>query len=102
MHGCSLIRHFMMASLTLQGMKVCGLKCWFKKMEQVFEICKCAEDDKVKFAISPGAREAMMTTEILPATLNPKVGTELWTLNLKGDDIEATTTIFPRNGLDVS
>ncbi|GKD53790.1 hypothetical protein Tco_1287177, partial [Tanacetum coccineum] len=22
-----------------------------KKMEQVFEICKCAEDDKVKFAM---------------------------------------------------
>ncbi|GJT87172.1 hypothetical protein Tco_1068889 [Tanacetum coccineum] len=30
---------------------VVGLKRWFKKMEQVFEICKCAEDDKVKFAI---------------------------------------------------
>ncbi|GKA31627.1 hypothetical protein Tco_0717932 [Tanacetum coccineum] len=28
-----------------------GLKRWFKKMEQVFEICKCAEDDKVKFAM---------------------------------------------------
>nr|GFB75458.1 reverse transcriptase domain-containing protein [Tanacetum cinerariifolium] len=28
---------------------VVGLKCWFKKMEQVFEICKCTEDDKVKF-----------------------------------------------------
>ncbi|GKB52446.1 putative reverse transcriptase domain-containing protein [Tanacetum coccineum] len=30
---------------------VVGLKCWFEKMEQVFEICKCAEDDKVKFAV---------------------------------------------------
>ncbi|GJT00439.1 hypothetical protein Tco_0821608 [Tanacetum coccineum] len=30
---------------------VVGLKCWFEKMEQVFEICKCAEDDKVKFAM---------------------------------------------------
>ncbi|GJW77496.1 hypothetical protein Tco_0139178 [Tanacetum coccineum] len=28
-----------------------GLKRWFEKMEQVFEICKCAEDDKVKFAM---------------------------------------------------
>ncbi|GJX82852.1 hypothetical protein Tco_0332333 [Tanacetum coccineum] len=65
---------------------VVGLKRWFKKIEQVFEICKCAEDDKVKFAVctfegraltwwnrkcfrigtllmlirSPGARKAMM------------------------------------------
>ncbi|GKA59469.1 hypothetical protein Tco_0758782 [Tanacetum coccineum] len=30
---------------------VVGLKRWFEKIEQVFEICKCAEDDKVKFAI---------------------------------------------------
>nr|GFA97482.1 hypothetical protein [Tanacetum cinerariifolium] len=30
---------------------VVGLKRWFKKMEQVFEICKCTEDDKVKFAM---------------------------------------------------
>ncbi|GJS43002.1 putative reverse transcriptase domain-containing protein [Tanacetum coccineum] len=30
---------------------VVGLKRWFKKMEQVFEIYKCAEDDKVKFAM---------------------------------------------------
>ncbi|GKF27684.1 putative reverse transcriptase domain-containing protein, partial [Tanacetum coccineum] len=30
---------------------VVGLKRWFEKMEQVFEFCKCAEDDKVKFAI---------------------------------------------------
>ncbi|GKE15311.1 putative reverse transcriptase domain-containing protein, partial [Tanacetum coccineum] len=30
---------------------VVGLKRWFEKMEQVFEICKCAEDDKVKFAM---------------------------------------------------
>ncbi|GJV37563.1 hypothetical protein Tco_1410040 [Tanacetum coccineum] len=26
-----------------------GLKRWFKKMEQVFEISKCAKEDKVKF-----------------------------------------------------
>nr|GFB01390.1 hypothetical protein [Tanacetum cinerariifolium] len=30
---------------------VVGLKRWFEKMEQVFEICKCTEDDKVKFPI---------------------------------------------------
>ncbi|GKD65630.1 hypothetical protein Tco_1307738 [Tanacetum coccineum] len=30
---------------------VVGLKRWFEKMEKVFEICKCAEDDKVKFVV---------------------------------------------------
>nr|GEY08723.1 putative reverse transcriptase domain-containing protein [Tanacetum cinerariifolium] len=30
---------------------VVGLKRWFEKMEQVFEICKCTEDEKVKFAM---------------------------------------------------
>ncbi|GJU03196.1 hypothetical protein Tco_1113534 [Tanacetum coccineum] len=30
---------------------VVGLKRWFEKIEQVFEICKCAEDDKVKFSM---------------------------------------------------
>nr|GEX07424.1 putative reverse transcriptase domain-containing protein [Tanacetum cinerariifolium] len=30
---------------------VVGLKRWFEKMEQVFEICKYTEDEKVKFAM---------------------------------------------------
>ncbi|GJS73865.1 putative reverse transcriptase domain-containing protein [Tanacetum coccineum] len=30
---------------------VVGRKRWFEKIEQVFEICKCAEDDKVKFVV---------------------------------------------------
>ncbi|GJX32990.1 putative reverse transcriptase domain-containing protein [Tanacetum coccineum] len=30
---------------------VVRLKCWFEKIEQVFEICKCDEDDKVKFVV---------------------------------------------------
>ncbi|GJT99653.1 putative reverse transcriptase domain-containing protein [Tanacetum coccineum] len=73
---------------------VVGLKRWFEKMEQVFEICKCAEDDKVKFAMCtfegraltwwngnvqtlglananqiPWSNvKAMMTTEYCPAT----------------------------------
>ncbi|GJW10442.1 putative reverse transcriptase domain-containing protein [Tanacetum coccineum] len=31
---------------------VVGLKRWFEKIEQVFEICKCAKEDKVMFAAS--------------------------------------------------
>ncbi|GJS03690.1 hypothetical protein Tco_0320198 [Tanacetum coccineum] len=48
---------------------VVGLKRWFEKMKQVFEISKCAEDDKVRFE-------------------------ELWNHTLKGDDIEAYNNRF--------
>ncbi|GKF55774.1 hypothetical protein Tco_0166114 [Tanacetum coccineum] len=35
------------------GMKgVVGLRRWIEKVKQVFEICKCAEEDKVMFAAS--------------------------------------------------
>ncbi|GJX60311.1 hypothetical protein Tco_0291701 [Tanacetum coccineum] len=61
---------------------VVGLKRWFEKMEQVFEICKCAEDDKSNV-------KAMMTTAYCPATEIQRMEQELWTLTLKGDDIEA-------------
>nr|GEX46994.1 hypothetical protein [Tanacetum cinerariifolium] len=94
---------------------VVGLKCWFEKMEQVFEICKCTEDNKVKFVMctlegraltwwngnvqtlglananqTPWSNlKVMMTNEYCPATEIQKIEQELWTLTLKGDDIEA-------------
>ncbi|GJX87827.1 putative reverse transcriptase domain-containing protein [Tanacetum coccineum] len=67
---------------------VVGLKRWFEKMEQVFKICKCAEDDKVNNV------KAMMTTEYFPATEIQKMEQELWTLTLKGDDIKAYSNRF--------
>ncbi|GKE40705.1 putative reverse transcriptase domain-containing protein [Tanacetum coccineum] len=99
---------------------VVGLKRWFEKMEQVFEICKCVEDDKVKFVVCtfegraltwwngnvqtlglananqiPWSNvKAMMTTEYCPATEIQKKEQELWTLTLKGDDIEAYNNRF--------
>nr|GEY75647.1 hypothetical protein [Tanacetum cinerariifolium] len=94
---------------------VVGLKRWYEKMKQVFEICKCTEDDKVKFAMCtlegraltwwngnvqtlglananqiPWSNlKAMMTTEYCPATKIQNMEQELWTLTLKRDDIEA-------------
>ncbi|GJZ44244.1 putative reverse transcriptase domain-containing protein [Tanacetum coccineum] len=91
-----------------------------EKMEQVFEICKCAEDDKVKFAMCtfegraltwwngnvqtvglananqiPWSNvKAMMTTEYCPTTEIQRMEQELWTLTLKGDDIEAYSNRF--------
>ncbi|GJV47101.1 putative reverse transcriptase domain-containing protein [Tanacetum coccineum] len=96
------------------------LKRWFEKMVQGFEICKCAEDDKVKFVVCtfesraltwwnrnvqtlglananqiPWSNvKAMMTTEYCPATEIQRMKQELWTLTLKGDDIEAYNNRF--------
>ncbi|GJW03629.1 hypothetical protein Tco_1562485 [Tanacetum coccineum] len=47
MHGCSYKTFINGKPHSFKGTEgVVGLKRWFKKMEQVFEICKCAEDDK--------------------------------------------------------
>nr|GFB11872.1 hypothetical protein [Tanacetum cinerariifolium] len=99
---------------------VVGLKRWFEKMEQVFEICKCTEDDKVKFVMCtlegraltwwngnvqtlglananqiPWSNlKAIITNEYCPATEIQKMEQELWTLTLKGDDIEAYNNRF--------
>nr|GFA34975.1 hypothetical protein [Tanacetum cinerariifolium] len=93
--------------------------------EQVFEICKCAEEDKVMFAASTFEGRAltwwngnvhtlglvnanripwvefksMMTTEFCPATEIQRMGEELWTLTLKGDDIEAYNNRFHKLAL---
>nr|GFA79491.1 putative reverse transcriptase domain-containing protein [Tanacetum cinerariifolium] len=91
-----------------------------QKMEQVFEICKCTKDDKVKFTMCtlegralrwwnenvqtlglandnqiPWSNlKAMMTTEYCLATKIQKMEQEIWTLTLKGDDIEAYNNRF--------
>ncbi|GJU46910.1 putative reverse transcriptase domain-containing protein [Tanacetum coccineum] len=121
MHGCSYKTFMNCKPHSFKGTEgVVGLKRWFEKMEQVFEICRCAEDDKVKFAMCtfegraltwwngnvqtlglananqiPWVNvKAMMTTEYCPATEIEKMEQELWTLTLKGDDIEAYTNHF--------
>ncbi|GJR62465.1 hypothetical protein Tco_1504627 [Tanacetum coccineum] len=90
MHGCSYKTFMNGKPHSFKGTEgVVGLKRWFEKMEQVFEICKCAEDDKI-----PGARSSMMTTEYCPATEIQRMEQELWTLTLKRDDIEAYNNRF--------
>ncbi|GJR18234.1 putative reverse transcriptase domain-containing protein [Tanacetum coccineum] len=99
---------------------VVGLRHWIEKVEQVFEICKCTEEDKVMFAASTFEGRAltwwngnvhtlglfnairipwtefkmMMTTKYCPTTKIQKMEQELWTLTLKGDDIEAYNNRF--------
>ncbi|GKA64219.1 putative reverse transcriptase domain-containing protein [Tanacetum coccineum] len=62
---------------------VVGLRRWIEKVEQVFETCKCAEEDKTT-----------MTTEYCPAIEIQRMEQDLWTLTLKGDDIEAYNNRF--------
>ncbi|GKA89915.1 putative reverse transcriptase domain-containing protein [Tanacetum coccineum] len=99
---------------------VVGLRRWIEKVEQVFEICKCTEEDKVMFAASTFEGRAltwwngnvhtlglvnanripwtefktMMTMEYCPAIEIQRMEQELWTLTLKGDDIEAYNNRF--------
>ncbi|GJS66897.1 putative reverse transcriptase domain-containing protein [Tanacetum coccineum] len=105
-------------TMNVQG--VVGLRRWIEKVEQVFEICKCAEEDKVMFAASTFEGRAltwwngnvhtlglfnanripwtefksMMTTEYCPTTEIQRMEQELWTMTLKGDDIEAYNNRF--------
>ncbi|GJX89610.1 putative reverse transcriptase domain-containing protein [Tanacetum coccineum] len=93
---------------------VVGLRRWIEKVEQVFEISKCAEEDKVMFTASTFEGRAltwwngnvhtlglvnanripwtefksMMTIEYSPATEIQRMEEELWTLTLKGGYIE--------------
>ncbi|GJZ45048.1 putative reverse transcriptase domain-containing protein [Tanacetum coccineum] len=98
---------------------VVGLRRWIEKVEQVFEICKCAKEDKVMFAASTFEGHAltwwngnvhtlglvnanripwtefksMMTTEYCLATEIQMMEQELWTLDLNGDGHRATTIV---------
>ncbi|GKA49748.1 putative reverse transcriptase domain-containing protein [Tanacetum coccineum] len=99
---------------------VVGLRRLIEKVEQMFEIFKCVEEDKVMFAAStfegcaltwwngnvhtlglvnanriPWTEfKTMMTTEYCPATEIQRMEIELWTLTQKGEDIEAYNNHF--------
>ncbi|GKD04068.1 putative reverse transcriptase domain-containing protein [Tanacetum coccineum] len=101
-------------------MGVVGLRRWIEKVEQVFEIYKCAKEDKVKFTACTFKGRALtwwngnvhtlglvnanripwnefkskMTTEYCPTTKIQIMEHELWTLTLKGDDIEGYNNRF--------
>ncbi|GKE18452.1 hypothetical protein Tco_1426029, partial [Tanacetum coccineum] len=66
---------------------VVGLRRWIEKVEQVFETGKSAEEDKVMFAASTFEGRAL-------TWWNGNIEQELWTLTLKGDDIEAYNNRF--------
>ncbi|GJZ57051.1 putative reverse transcriptase domain-containing protein [Tanacetum coccineum] len=121
MHGCSYKTFTNGKPHSFSGTEgVVRLKRWFEKIEQGFKICKCTEEDKVMFAASTFEGRAltwwngnvhtlglvnanripwtefktMMTTEYYPGIEIQRMEQELWTLTLKGDDIEAYKNRF--------
>ncbi|GKE26665.1 hypothetical protein Tco_1442049 [Tanacetum coccineum] len=76
------------------GMKgVVGLRRWIEKVEHVFEICKCAEEDKVKFAASTFEGRALTWWNGNVHTLGLD-GTRALDSESEGDDIEAYNNHF--------
>nr|GEU81309.1 reverse transcriptase domain-containing protein [Tanacetum cinerariifolium] len=52
---------------------VVGLRRWIEKVEQPFEICKCAEEDKVMFAASTFEGRALTWWNENPTTLHEAI-----------------------------
>ncbi|GJS44284.1 putative reverse transcriptase domain-containing protein [Tanacetum coccineum] len=100
MHGCSYKTFMNGKPHSFKGTEgVVGLKRWFEKMEQVFEICKCAEDDKVKFAMCTFEGRALTWWNGNVQTLGLANGYTRFPWKQR-DDIEAVQQCFT-NGLDV-
>nr|GEU56103.1 hypothetical protein [Tanacetum cinerariifolium] len=66
---------------------VVGLRRWIEKVEQVFEICKCAEEDKVMFVASTFKGHAL-------TWWNGNDGGRDLDLDFEGGDIEAYNNRF--------
>nr|GEU47864.1 putative reverse transcriptase domain-containing protein [Tanacetum cinerariifolium] len=66
---------------------VVGLRRWIEKVEQVFEICKCAEEDKVMFAAITFEGRAL-------TWWNRNDGGRTLDLDFEGGDIEAYNNRF--------
>ena len=99
---------------------VISLSRWFEKIESIFEICACAESDKVKFAACTfidkaltwwngrvksltlpvanamgwEAMKELLIAEYCPRGEMQKLEHELWNLKMKGFDIAAYTSRF--------
>ncbi|GKB43479.1 hypothetical protein Tco_0888421 [Tanacetum coccineum] len=80
---------------SFNGMEgVVGLRLWIENVEHVFEIYKCAEQDKVMFVASTFEGRALTWWNGNVHTLGLANANKLLTLTLKGDDIEAYNNHF--------
>ncbi|GKD23736.1 putative reverse transcriptase domain-containing protein [Tanacetum coccineum] len=80
---------WIMPEVQEETLRMLGELRWIEKVEQVFEICKCAEEDKVMFAASTFEGRAL--TWWNENLLKSNDGASL---TLKGDDIEAYNNRF--------
>ncbi|GJV51648.1 putative reverse transcriptase domain-containing protein [Tanacetum coccineum] len=75
---------------------VVGLRRWIEKVEQVFEICKCTEEEN--FVCWASLLRVSCVTWWMDSELclkpESRMEQELWTLTLKRDDIEAYNNHF--------
>ncbi|GJS69149.1 putative reverse transcriptase domain-containing protein [Tanacetum coccineum] len=102
MHGCSYKTFTNGKPHSFNGTEgVVGLKRWFEKMEQFEGRALTWWNGNVQTLGLANANQipwsnvkAMMTTEYCPATEIQRMEQELWTLTLKGDDIEAYNNRF--------
>ncbi|GJV86713.1 hypothetical protein Tco_1530651 [Tanacetum coccineum] len=73
-HGCSHKTFMNGKPHTFNGTEgVVGLRRWIEKVEQVFETCKCAEEDKVMFAASTFEGRALTWWNGNPVTLHDAI-----------------------------
>ncbi|GJX37702.1 hypothetical protein Tco_0251005 [Tanacetum coccineum] len=94
MHRCSYKTFMNGKPHSFKGTEgVVGLKRWFEKMEQVFEIYKCAEADKVKFAMCTFEGHALTWWNGNVQTLGLANANQIPWSN-KGDDIEVYNNHF--------
>ncbi|GJW02576.1 hypothetical protein Tco_1561432 [Tanacetum coccineum] len=88
-HGCSYKTFLNYKPHSFKGTKgVVGLSRRFEKMDLVFQISKCVDEDKVKYVVCT-----------LEGNDIQKIEQELWNLTMKGDDIDGYTNLFHK--LDV-
>nr|GFB22221.1 hypothetical protein [Tanacetum cinerariifolium] len=66
-----------------------GLCQWFERLESVFQISECKENDRVKFTMA-----TLMTEEFCPGSVVQRMEQELYNLGMKGMDIDGYTNRF--------
>ncbi|GKE04206.1 putative reverse transcriptase domain-containing protein [Tanacetum coccineum] len=119
--GCTYKKSLGCNPLTFGGTEgVVGLSRWIKKLESIFQISKCTNEDKVKYGACTLQGRALtwwngyvhslgidvanqipltkfkhiMTDEYCPRNKLQRMEQEIWNLTLKGDDIAGYTNRF--------
>ncbi|KAI3762547.1 hypothetical protein L1987_52978 [Smallanthus sonchifolius] len=71
-----------------------GLMRWIEKMESVIDISECTADCMTAYELSWEDLKAMMIEEYCPRNELQKIESELWNLQMIGDDVAGYTDRF--------